>query len=251
MTESAAPRLSFRDGFALLLRSVGLVLRAGPVRSWFVFTLASSAVCLAVCAFALWPLAGQVVSWLWVDPADAQGLKHWAALALEVVTYLVLLLASALVVPPLAMAPWLDAVSEAVEKVESGAVPPPFSLSSAVKTTGVALVHTVVRITVTALVWVLLLPIHFIPVAGSVAHFAFAAMASCTFLAFEHLATPSARHSVSIRSLAQLIRPNLRYALGLGAALFALIAIPFGALFVAPLRAVAGTLGFIELRRSH
>ncbi|MBL8956314.1 MAG: EI24 domain-containing protein, partial [Myxococcaceae bacterium] len=145
-------------------------------------------------------------------------------------------------------APLADPLSEATETRCGDFESPPFSLQSMLRGTAMSLRHTVLRLVALVGGLLVLAPLHFIPVAGSVLWLITSWAWSAFWLAVEHVSTPAARHLSPLSQVVKALRAHPALALGLGASLWALLWVPLVNVFLLPVAVVAGTLAFRALR---
>lgn len=95
---------------------------------------------------------------------------------------------------------------------------------------------------VVGFVFLILLPLNFIPVAGSVVYTIFAGCWFVASSAFQFACFPCDRRRMRYRAKWRLLRENRALALGFGCMTAALLLVPFVNVLVIPLSAVGGTL---------
>lgn len=192
-------------------------------------------------AFALWPVAGWIQS-AWFS-GDA-GWKEWAAAAVKFLIWAPLWVVALLTVPPLLLAPLQDPLSEATEEKLGDFTAPPFSVARAISGAGTSLLHTVSRLGLMLLGIVILLPLNFIPVAGSVLYAILSSAWSMWWVCAEYLSGPMARHLMPFSAVLKTMRARPMYAMGMGATLYVFLWVPVLNCFLVPVAVVAGTLMF-------
>lgn len=244
------PSASHRDffvGFSLPWRSVGLIRRHRTLR---LLSLAMA----AVTALLLLVLAGLLFSWtddlfarLVPRPESAWLLPLWW-LGVAAVGLLAFVL-GALTLPPLALSPLQDPLGEATEALHGGTTPP-FSVKDLFVGTWIGLRHTLVRLGLTLLGVLLLLPLNFVPGLGSVVYGTLATLWGMFALAAEHVGGPIARHRYPARTVFRLARERTALFLGLGAAVWLVLIIPVVNAFFLPLAVIAGAEAFVSLERA-
>ena len=240
------PTLPTEGSASALLRGLSLPLRAFSVIVKTPKLLALSLLCAVVTGATLlgtavgaWSLGQSLSGWL---IGAEEGWKHVAAVGLGAVFFIVLFAAGALTLPNLLLAPLQDPLSEATEERCGDFSPPPFSVASLVSGTWSSLRHTLARVALMALGFVVLLPLNLIPVAGNVVYLALSSPWAMFWLAVEHLSNPMARHLRPFRQVLGVLVRRKALALGFGAALYVLLWIPVVNFFLMPLAVVAGTL---------
>ncbi|MCP3142709.1 EI24 domain-containing protein [Pyxidicoccus xibeiensis] len=248
-TIAPQPRLSdFFQGLGLLGRALSLVFRSKRL-----FLL--SALCAVVTAVALvglaWLLvrhAPGVLDSLWTRPDSWYGRAAWGTVL--VLSSLVVWVVGANVVPPLLLAPLQDPLSETTEAVVGGDEGAPFSLGSLLRglVTGVA--HTLARLFFLLVGLAVLLPLHLIPVVGSILWTVLGSLWTMTWMAGEFLAAPMTRHLYPFAEVRRMLRERRALCLGLGAGVYVLLWVPILNTFFLPLAIIAGTLLYRGLRQA-
>ncbi len=232
-------------GLAFPVRAFGLILRTPKLLGLSLLCGVVTALTLVGVGAGAWTL-GQSLAARLVD-GDA-GWQHAASLGLGVIFFIVLFAAGALTAPNLLLAPLQDPLSEATEARCGDFTPAPFSLGVMVRSTLESLLHTLLRLALMALGFVVLFPLNLIPFAGSVLYLVLSSTWSMFWISVEHLSNPMARHLRPFRQVVGALRRRLPLALGVGAALYVLLWIPVLNFFLMPVAVVAGTLLFRSLR---
>lgn len=210
-----------------------------------------SMLCAAVTALTLvgllvflWPLAAWLSERL-VTPGSTW--REVAGTGLAVVLYLALVAVGLLTVPNLLLAPLQDPLSEATESKLGNFTAPPFSFPRLAQGTITSLLHTLWRLALMLLGFAVLLPLNFIPVAGSVLYGVLSAAWAMWWVAAEYLSGPMARHLLPFKAVLTSMRARPWFALGMGATLYVVLWVPVLNCFLVPLAVVAGTLLFRAL----
>lgn len=247
---SPQPRLSdFFQGLGLLGRAFSLVFRSK--RLFFLSLLCAlvTAVALVGLGWLLWRHApGLLESW-WPRPESWYGRAAWGTLL--VLSSLVAWVVGANIVPPLLLAPLQDPLSETTEAVVGGDDGPPFTLAGFVRglITGVA--HTLARLFFLLLGLAVLLPLHLLPVVGTVLWTVLGSLWTMTWMAGEFLAAPMTRHLYPFAEVRRMLRQRRALCLGLGAGVYVILWVPILNTFFLPLAIVAGTLLYRGLREAR
>ncbi len=235
----AGPLLDLWRGLTLPVRAMRVIASSPSLLGW-------SALCALITAGALvgvglgsWSLASSLAH-------DAVSSGSWwktaAGVTLEVSAFVVLFTLGALTVPNLALAPTVDFISEATEARCGDFTPPPFSVPRFFAGIAASLTHTLVRLVMMGLGYLVLLPLNLIPGAGNAA-WLFASTGWAAFwLTVEHLSNPMARHLTPFRQVLRLATGRLALSLGLGFSLWLLLWVPVLNCLVMPVAVVAGTL---------
>lgn len=245
------PTLSQRGGLLdllvgprLVLTAFRLVLSTPKVRAWsaLAFFVTFAALLSMVLGFA--PLAHGLAE-QWVGEG---GWRSAAAVLLTGVLYVSMVIAGALTVPNLLLAPLQDPISEATETVCGGYEAPPFSVGRLLRGVAVSVAHTAARLLLLLLGLLVLLPLNLVPYAGSVAYAALSAAWAMWWLAAEYLSGPMARHLRPFSEVRAAMKARPVACLGFGAALYLLLWVPVLNCFLVPVAVVGGTLLFRTLQ---
>ncbi|NMO14743.1 sulfate transporter [Pyxidicoccus fallax] len=236
----------FFQGMGLLGRALSLVFRSKRLFALSALCAVITAVALAGLIWLLWRHAPGVLESFWARPESWYGRAAWTTVL--VLSSLVVWVVGANVVPPLLLAPLQDPLSETTEAVVGGDDGPPFTLASFVRgiVTGVA--HTLARLFFLLVGLAVLLPLHLIPVVGSVLWTVLGSLWTMTWMAGEFLAAPMTRHLYPFAEVRRMLRERRALCLGLGAGVYVLLWVPILNTFFLPLAIVAGTLLFRGLR---
>jgi CysZ protein len=243
---ASAPGDALR-GLALPLRALSLIARTPRLLGLSLLAALVTALSLAGLAVALWPasqaLAAQLIG------ADATW-QRVTSVGLGLVLFAAGFAVGALTLPNLVLAPLQDPLSEATEARCGGFTAPPFSLGALLRGTGEGLAHTALRLGLMALGFVVLWPLHLLPLLGSALWLMLSSTWSMFWLAAEHLSTPMARHLHPFSQVVGVLRRRLPLALGFGAALWVLLWVPVLNFLLMPVAVVAGTLLYRGLEQA-
>lgn len=181
-------------------------------------------------------------------PDSAWLLPLWwlGVVAVALLAYVV----GALTLPPLALTPLSDPLSELAEEACGGEPSPPFTLGNLLRGTAAGLKLTLARLLLLAVGLVLLLPLHLIPGLGSLAYSLLATIWSLLGLTAEHVGAPLARHFHPTATVFRLLRERTALCLGFGAAVQVVLLVPVINAFFLPLAIVGGTLLYLGLVRA-
>jgi CysZ protein len=242
------PLIDLFSGAALPFRAARVILGSPRLRALSLLAGTVTAATLVGLVFLSLEAAQRIGGWLVPETTRAGGAAYAVGTwLLEAALALVLFALGALTAPNLMLAPLQDPLSEATEAAFGGFVAPPWSLRSMLKGTVESLVHTLGRLVFVAGGLVVLFPLNFVPVAGSVLWVVGSSTWSAFWLAVEHLSTPAARHLQPFRQVVRVLRGRLALALGFGGTLTVLLWVPVLNFFLLPLAVVAGTLLFCGL----
>lgn len=253
-TNTPIPLLPTESAPGDLLRGLGLPLRAFALIAATPKLRNLSLACAVVTALSfVFVVAGSLRLADWGAGAiitDATGWWAAASVALEVILFFLLFAVGASTVPDLLLAPLQDPLSEATEERCGDYQSPAFSVGELVRGTTASLRQTLLRLTLMALGFVVLFPLNFVPVVGSVAWAVLSSVWSMFWLSVEQLSGPMARHGRPFRQVFGVLRKRLPLALGFGAALWLLLWVPGLNFFLMPVTVVAGTLLFRGLKQA-
>lgn len=230
-------------GFSLPLQALRLISRHRPLTALALVCAAVTALTLGALALVAWPLAssasGQLVG-------SGGALKDWARLALSVVFFLALYGLGALTVPALLLAPLQDPLSSATEEALGAPPAPPFrfpgDLVDLAQGTWLSLTHTLLRVSLQVLGFVLLVPLNLVPLVGSATFSVLAFGWTALCLSAEYLSGPMARHRRPFSEVVAALREHPALSLSFGASLALLLWVPVVNAFLVPVAVVAGTL---------
>jgi len=143
-------------------------------------------------------------------------------------------------------APFNDVLSEHVEALRLGTPPPPFSLRTMLSDAAFAMGQELRRMLVLLLVCALALPLHFIPVIGTLLW----GWIGVLILAMDMIDIPLARNRFTVRQRLRVLRANVLVCTGFGAACAALLWAPLLQFVCLPAAVVGGTLLYADLREA-
>lgn len=233
----------FRGFYFVFVRHPGLV------RYWIWPLLLGIALALVVLIGA--PLAvGRLESWIW--PA-ADGAGWLAGVGHAALTFLLLLAmwAFGLVALFLSLsvlaAPFMDALSEAVERLRGGVASPPFSLSlivrDAARAVRIELAKLCVYLALTLPLWGLSF---FVPAIAPLTALV-GGLLTCAFLGLDHLDWPASRRGLGLRARLRRFARAPWTVLSFGAGVWLLLFVPVIQLALLPGAVAGGTLLFLDV----
>ena len=206
-----------------------------------------SLLCALVTAATLYALVRFVPSDLARGWVGTGGWRTVAGTALSILLYVGILVIGALTLPNLALAPLQDPLSEATETRLGGFTAPPFSMARLIKGTLTSLVHTLSRLALMLLGFAILIPLNWIPVAGSIVYAILSCLWGMWCVTAEYLSGPMARHLLPFGAVLAAMWSRPWLSTGMGAALYVVLWVPVLNCFLVPLAVVAGTLLFRAL----
>jgi|CXWL01.1.fsa_nt_gi CysZ protein len=234
----------FFTGLSLPFRAVRLIFTTPTLLGWSLLASAVTAIALVALMIGLWPLSRDLGSSLFGEG----GWRGAAGIGTAVLTYLVLLVFSALTVPTLLLAPLQDPISEATETRCGDFVAPPFSFARMLRGAALSASHNLLRLLFMLVGLAILFPLNFIPVVGSVVWAVAGALWSMWWLAVEYVSGPLARHLRPFREVLRVLAARPALALGFGGALYVMLWVPVVNFFLVPTAVVSATLLFRALK---
>lgn len=235
-------------GLRLPFRSLKVILQHRDLLRLSLTMAAVTAVILFALVWSLLTYTDDLVAWLWTPPERAWLLGLWWVVTVAIGLLLAVL--GALILPPLALSPLADPLSEATE-VHAGGTAPPFRWKDLWIGTWVGLKHTLVRLALTLLVVVLLLPLNLIPGVGSLLYAGLSGLWGMLALTAEHLGAPLARHRYPSRTVFRVMRARPALSVGFGLGVWGILIVPVLNAFFLPLAIVGGTLLYLGLERAE
>jgi len=229
----------------LPFRALAVVFGTPKVLGWTLLSSLVTAATIVTIAVAGWPLTQG-----WADALVGSGSWWRDALAgvLGFAFFVVLFVSGVLTLPNVVLAPLQDPLSEATEAQLGDFTPPPFSVKAMVRGVTESLGHTLARLALSLLGFLVLLPLNLIPVVGSVAWMVLSSLWTMYWLAVEYLSGPMARHLYPFRRVLSALRARLPLTMGFGAALYVMLWIPVVNFFLMPVAVVAATLLYRALK---
>jgi CysZ protein len=244
-----AARSAFEDftqGLSLLGRAWGLIFRSPRLFLLSALCAVVTLVSLIGLVILLWRYTPELISSVFARPEAWYGQALWYLVL--VLTFVVLLVVGANAIPPLLLAPLQDPISEATEELCGDFQSPPFTLPAFFRGLATSLAHTLTRLFFLVLGLALLLPLHLIPVVGSILWTILGSLWGMTWMAGEHLAAPMTRHLYPFSEVRRMLRERRALCLGFGAGVYLLLWVPVLNSFFLPVAIVGGTLLYRGLR---
>lgn len=246
---SAAPQFArepslsdFAAGLVLPFRGAAMIFRSGKLFGWSALSGLVTLVALVAVFWISFASANDLVNLVFTKPDAWYGQALWYFVVSLTIGVLVVIGAN--LVPPILLAPLQDPISETTEELLGNYTSPPFSVPRMIKGASVSIGHTLARIVFLVLGHAVIFPLHFIPVAGSIAWGVIASLWSMAWIAAEYLDGPMARHLYRFSEVRQTLMKRKALALGFGAAVYVMLWIPVINFFFIPTAVVAGTLLF-------
>jgi CysZ protein len=242
--------LELARGFAYVARGYRVLRRhPGLARYWLMPMLLTG---LALVASVWLSLRNhdELLGLLWATPRPGPGWHALYALA-RAVTFVTALLVLGLVAVFASMvvaAPFNDALSEAIEVLEAGRAPLPFSLGRLLRELLQALLLALLRLALyAAVVGPLWLLSWLVPGVGQVLYLGAWTLFTAAYFALDYTDWPSTRRGLSVRARFGLLREHPLRMLGFGFGVWLCLFVPLVNLLFMPLSVAGGTLLFLDL----
>lgn len=225
----------------------------GLIRYWIIPILISI-FAIAGAAWASWTYSEAIIDTVWPEP-DGDGffssMLRGIHNVLEVIVSAIVWFTSLFLVLALSnviAAPFNDALSEAVERLETGAQGSPFSLSAVLKDTGRTVWLELTKLIVFVGVMGPLLCCGFtIPVIGQLAYPTIGFLFTSLYLSMDYIDWPACRHKKSSGYRWAFLKTRFSAAFGFGTGVFLLLMIPGLNLLFMPAAVAGGTLLFLDV----
>lgn len=150
----------------------------------------------------------------------------------------------------LVTSPFSEFLSQRAERMLLGESPPQSGgLGSLVRDALRGLKHECVRLGFYAALYLLLLPLAFVPLIGQALFVVGITIVSIRYLAWDAVDYCLSRRRLAFRTKLAFLRAHRAHTLGLGTMSFVLLAIPLTTIFVLPLNALAGTILFVRIEK--
>ena len=195
---------------------------------------------------------------LWAAP-DGEGFFAWVAEKLHTAFELAVLgialalaLLVAALVSSLVAAPFNDALSEAVEELETGKGGPPLSLAGIARDVARTLRVELGKLGIYAGVMVPLFVVSLlVPGVGQAIYTVFGVLFTLTYFAIDYVDWPASRRGLGLDARLALLREHKSTMLGFGAGVWVLLLIPIVNLFFMPAAVAGGTRLFLDLEANR
>jgi CysZ protein len=176
------------------------------------------------------------------------GVAHGLLHALSFLLGLGLLVVVCIALSTLLAAPFNDALSEAIEELETGSPAPPFTLRRLVRDLGRTLRLELTKLSIYAAVMgPLLVASWLLPVVGQVLYVLFGTLFTSAYFAFDYIDWPASRRGLGFRERARLLGDHPLRALGFGFAVWLCLFVPLLNLAFMPLAVAGGTRLFLDV----
>jgi CysZ protein len=181
--------------------------------------------------------------WIWLA-GMIHVLFEWAILGVALAAALLVAALGSSVVA----APFNDALSEAVEELETGRSGPPFSLGGLVREVARTIrVETGKLAIYLAVMGPLFVLSYLVPGLGQVLYTLFGVFFTMTYFAVDYVDWPASRRGLGLRDRVAFLRSHQASMLGFGAGVWVLLIVPIVNLFFMPAAVAGGTRLFLEL----
>ncbi|HSN29826.1 MAG TPA: EI24 domain-containing protein [Kofleriaceae bacterium] len=216
---------------------------------WLLAPTAVALVLLAGAVALIWHLVGRVIDWLTAH------LPHWLASItgplLSAAVVVALVIAALLIFVAVAGAiagPFLEMLSEHLEADLTGIEPPAFSLPRFLHELATSIGHGIRRIAIALLGIAVVFALGFVPVAGPVIALIASGWFAARAAAYDCYDAVLARKGLSYQAKLDYLAAHRARTLGLGAAVAALLLVPFANLIALGLGAAGSTIAAVERR---
>lgn len=195
-----------------------------------------------------------VIELLWAAPSGegiGVGLMQLAHFLLRMLSLLVgigLSMVACIAIANLIAAPFNDALSEAVERIETGQPGLPFSFRRLLSDLGRTLRVELVKLTIYAgVMGPALVASWLLPGIGQLLYTVFGLLFTSLYMALDYVDWPASRRGYALRERLALLRVRPLLTLGFGFAVAACLFVPLLNLFFMPLAVAGGTRLFLDL----
>jgi len=244
----------FVKGLLYPLRGLAILRRhPGLARYWVPPIVLTTAALVASLVFAV-RFYDDAVALVWREPSGegwAEGVLsvlHWFLSAFALLVGVGLAMLVAVVLANLFAAPFNDALSEAVEELETGNPAPKFALvrllRDLARTLRLELVKLLLYLAVMGPLWLVSL---LLPGIGQALYMVFAALFTSLYFAVDYIDWPASRRGFGWRQRLALLRVRPLMTLGFGFAVAACLFVPLLNLCFMPLAVSGGTRLFLDL----
>lgn len=234
--------LDFFRGLSVAVRGLGLVFST-PRLARLTWAVAGVTLLTIVgLVWGLWHAVPALVGWAWTPPATWWGKALFTLL--EVLLFLLALVAGANTLPLMIAAPLMDPISLETERQVGVPVAADGSLARTVREVARAVGNALGRLVVLSLGQLLLLPLLLIPVVGGPAWTALSWTWTALWVAQAYLDVPMARHLYGLGHEVSALRRRPLLCLGFGAGVALMLWVPLLNCFFVPVAVVGGTLLF-------
>ncbi|MDB4988802.1 MAG: cysZ [Myxococcaceae bacterium] len=241
----------FARGFLYPLRGLAIMRRhPGLMRFWLPPIVLTCAALIASLVFALryHEVAANLV---WRAPVGAGfvvSALHWLWSEFALIVGLGLGMLMSVMLANLFAAPFNDALSEAVEELETGQPTRASSLAQLLRdlsrTLRLELTKLLIYVLVMGPLWFLS---WLVPGLGQVLYMLFASLFTALYFAVDYIDWPASRRGLSLRARLELLRARPLMTLGFGAAVALCLFVPLLNLCFMPLAVAGGTRLFLDL----
>jgi CysZ protein len=221
------------------LRAFSLIRRTPELWRLSLVAAALCAVAYLGLVVALFAYTPALLGLMWAKPVSLWLVWLWyvAAVTLFAVAFVI----GAQTLPVILLSPLGDRLSIATERTQRQA-----ASGNAVAEIVRSVYKAILRVALLIGGQLFLLPLWLVPGAGHAAWTVLSAGWSMLWLSFEYVDLTANRHGMGFRAVVSVLGRNLFGTLGLGAALYVLLFVPFVNVFFFPVAVVSGTLFFLE-----
>jgi len=244
--------MSFLSGFGFVFRGLHFIFikHRHLAKYWLPPLLLGATLCIVL--LGLWIAYGP--DWLaahWTLDASAstwtRGLRT-SSLVIGFIVGLGLTVVTALLLTSLVTAPFNDALSEAVERIEAGLTPTPLTVGAMLKDALRSVIFEGCKIGAYVTLMVpLFIASWLIPVFGPAAYAVFGFLFTAFYFALDYTDWPMARRGWTLSARLAFVRRNLACMMGFGCGTWLLAWVPILNFFLLPAAVASGTLLFLSL----
>jgi len=244
----------FFRGLMYPLRGLAILRRhRGLARFWLPPIVLTFAALVASVVFAV-RYHDEAVELVWATPTGSGfapmvlSALHFVLRSLSLVVGVGLAMLACVAVANLIAAPFNDALSEAVEEIETGNKSTAFSFARLLRELGRTLGLELTKLLVyVAVMGPALLASWLLPGVGQALYLLFALLFTSLYMALDYLDWPASRRGYTLRARASLLRERPLMTLGFGFAVAGCLFVPLLNLFFMPLAVAGGTRLFLDL----
>jgi CysZ protein len=240
-------------GFGYLFEGWGFVLGKHPsLIKYCLLPLAINLLVFVLVGLGLYFFYGDLVNLIWAKPASWFWRIFWYLFYVFIFLLVVLIAYVAFfVVQAILSAPFNDLLSERVEQLVAGEVPPAFSLARFSRIILRTILHELARLGI----WIgVMLPLFLLnlvlPFFGPLLFLVLGFYVSATFFGYTYLDYSMSRREWSFGRKWKVLLANRALTFGFGSSLAVALLVPVAGILCVPMTAVGGTLMFCDLERA-
>lgn len=244
--EGSAGRLGY--GVNLPFRAFGYLASRPQLWSVSVVPVILTILGLVGSLWGLWGGTAWVLGLIWTAPSFFLLYAVWWLVKLAL--FVVLGFVASVAIPIIISVPFTDRLSAKVEALELGEVVANEGFRGFAAEVWVAIGHALVRLLILIAGQLGLLLLNFIPAIGNLAYSPLAFLWSASWLSFQYLDLPMARHLYKFKDVSAAQRSVRPASIGFGSVMAFLLLVPIVNFVFIPIGTTAGTLFYCDLRRA-